>query len=194
MSSRPSSRDGHIVYACAADLWRSISRPATEDKIPVTLESDFDQMREHWVKKPIEYLTEVHISPDGSAAVFTARGEIFVMPAEKSGRIVKVASDSAVRFREARFLPDGKSILALSTQSGETEFWKFPANGVGKPEQWTNDAKVLRWDGVVSPDGRWLAHINKDQELWLYDIKAGRRSALRNQRIAAPGTAASRTP
>ena len=135
-------------------------------------------MRQHWVKKPMDYLTEVHISPDGSAAVFTARGEVFVMPAEKSGRIVKVASDSAVRFREARFLPDGKSILALSTQSGETEFWKFPANGVGKPEQWTNDAKVLRWDGVVSPDGRWLAHTNKDQELWLYDIKAGQEKRI----------------
>ena len=83
-----------------------------------------------------------------------------------------------MRFREARFLPDGKSILALSTQSGETEFWKFPANGIGKPEQWTNDAKVLRWDGVVSPDGRWLAHTNKDQELWLYDIKAGQEKRI----------------
>jgi tricorn protease len=91
------------------------------------------------------------------------------MPA-KSGRIVKVASDSGVRFREAAFMPDGKSIVALSTQTGETEFWKFPANGVGKPEQWTHNAKVLRWGGTVSPDGHWLAHTNKDQELWLYDI------------------------
>ncbi len=173
-----SVRDGHIVYASAADLWHIDLASGHEDRIPVTLESDFDQMRQHWVKKPMDYLTEVHISPDGSAAVFTARGEVFVMPAEKSGRIVKVASDSAVRFREARFLPDGKSILALSTQSGETEFWKFPANGVGKPEQWTNDAKVLRWDGVVSPDGRWLAHTNKDQELWLYDIKGGQEKRI----------------
>lgn len=164
--------DGKVVYASAADLWVINLASGHEDKIPVTLESDFDQMRQHWVKKPLEYLTAVHISPDGSGAVFTARGEVFALPAAKSGRIVKVASDSSVRFREARFLPDGKSILALSTQSGETEFWKFPANGVGKPEQWTSDAKVLRWDGVVSPDGRWLAHTNKDQELWLYDIKA----------------------
>jgi tricorn protease len=163
---------GRIVYASAADLWLLDLATGHEDKIPVTLESDFDQMREHWVKKPLDYLTAVHISPDGSAAVFTARGEVFTMPA-KTGRIVKVASDSSIRFREARFLPDGKSILALSTQSGEAEFWKFPANGVGSPEQWTNDAKVLRWDGIVSPDGRWLAHFNKDQELWLYDIKAG---------------------
>lgn len=164
--------EGRIVYASAADLWLLDVKTGHEEKIPITLQSDFDQLREHWVKKPLEYLTAAHISPDGSSAVFTARGEVFTMPA-KSGRIVKVASDSGVRFREARFTPDGKSIVTLSTQSGETEFWKFAANGVGAPEQWTNDAKVLRWDGVVSPDGHWLAHTNKDQELWLYDIKAG---------------------
>ena len=127
-------------------------------------------MREHWVKKPLDYITAVHISPDGSSAVFTARGEIFALPA-KTGRIVKVAADSSVRYREARFLPDGKSIVALSTASGETEFWKFAANGESAPEQWTHDAKVLRWDGVPSPDGRWLAHHDKDQQLWIYDIK-----------------------
>lgn len=161
--------DGKIVYASGADLWLLDVASDREQVIPITLQSDFDQMREHWVKKPLEYLTEVHLSPDGSSAVFTSRGEIFAMPAQQTGRIVEVAGDSSVRYREARYLPDGKSILALSTQSGETEFWKFPANGVGKPEQWTRDAKVLRWDGIVSPDGKWLAHTNKDQELWLYD-------------------------
>ncbi len=163
--------DGHIVYASGADLWLLDPATGSEQAIPITLQSDFDQMREHWVKKPTDYLSEVHLSPDGSRAVLTARGEVFVIPA-KPGRIVKVASNSAVRYREAHFLPDGKSIVTLSTESGETEFWKYPANGVGAPEQWTHDAKVLRWDGVPSPDGRWLAHWNKDQELWLYDIKA----------------------
>jgi tricorn protease len=163
--------DGRIVYASGADLWLLDPATGSERVIPVTLQSDFDQMREHWVKKPLDYLTDAHISPDGSSAVFTARGEVYVIPA-KPGRIVKVASNSAVRFRDARFLPDGKSIVTLSTESGETEFWKYAANGVGASEQWTRDAKVLRWDGVTSPNGRWLAHWNKDQELWLYDIKA----------------------
>ena len=163
--------DGRIVYASAADLWELDPATGKEQVIPVTLQSDFDQMREHWVKKPMDYLTDVHLSPDGGSAVFTARGEVFVMPA-KSGRIVKVASNSGVRFRSAHFMPDGKSIVTLSTASGETEFWKYPANGVGASEQWTHDAKVLQWDGDVSPDGHWLAHWNKDQELWIYDINA----------------------
>ncbi|HEY1902051.1 MAG TPA: S41 family peptidase [Terracidiphilus sp.] len=162
--------DGHIVYACGSDLWLLDLGTGHEEVIPITLVSDFDQMREHWVKKPLDYLTGVHISPDGSSAVFTARGEIFTLPA-KTGRIVKVAADSDVRYREARFLPDGKSIIALSTKSGETEFWKFAANGEAAPEQWTHDAKVLSWEGIPSPDGHWLAHHDKDQQLWIYDIK-----------------------
>ncbi|HEY2857189.1 MAG TPA: S41 family peptidase [Terracidiphilus sp.] len=162
--------DGHVVYASAADLWNLDLASGHEDIIPVTLQSDFDQMREHWVKKPTDYLTAVHVAPDGSKAVFTARGEVFTMPVQ-TGRTIRIAADSGVRFREATFMPDGKSIVALSTQTGEAEFWKFPANGVGKPEQWTQGAKVLRTGGTISPDGNWLAHTNKEQELWMFDIK-----------------------
>ncbi|HEY0759076.1 MAG TPA: S41 family peptidase [Acidisarcina sp.] len=162
---------GRIVYSCGADLWLLDLRSGQEAVIPIALASDFDQLREHWVKKPLDYLTGVHLSPDGGSAVFTARGEVFTLPA-KTGRIVRVAGNSEVRYREARFLPDGKSIVALSTESGETEFWKYPANGEGPPEQWTHDATVLRWVGIPSPDGRWLAHRDKDQQLWVFDIKA----------------------
>ncbi len=170
--------DGRIVYACGGDLWLLDLKTGHEEVIPVSLVSDFDQLREHWVKKPLDYLTAVHLAPNGSSAVFTARGEVFTLPA-KSGRIIKVAGNSGVRYREARFLPDGKSLVVLSTESGETEFWKYSANGSAAPEQWTHDAKVLRWEGIPSPDGRWLAHRDKDQQLWVYDIKT-----RQNKRIA----------
>ena len=165
-----SASDGRIVYASGADLWSLDLKSGHEEIIPITLVSDFDQLRDHWIKRPSQFLTSVHLAPDGASAVFTARGEIFALPAKSGGRIVKVAGNSAVRFREARFTPDGKNIVALSTDSGETEFWKFPANGVGPAEQWTRNAAVLRWDGLVSPDGRWLAHHDKDQQLWIFDI------------------------
>ena len=162
--------DGHIVYASAADLWSLDLATNHEEVIPIILTSDFDQLREHWVKKPAEYLSAAHIAPDGSSAIFTARGEVFTLPA-KSGRTIKIAANSSLRYREARFMPDGKSILALSNETGEAEFWKYPANGVGKPEPWTSDAKTLRLDGLISPDGHWLAHYDKEQQLWVYDIK-----------------------
>jgi tricorn protease len=135
--------DGRIVYQLGADLWLLDLASGHDAVVPITIVSDFDQLRDHWVKKPLDYLTAAHVAPDGSAAVFTARGEVFTLP-RKDGRVVKVAGDSSIRYREARYMPDGKSIFALSTETGETEFWKYPANGTGKAQQWTRDAKVLR--------------------------------------------------
>lgn len=162
--------DGRIVYSCAGDLWLLNLRSGHERKIPVTLQSDFDQMQVHWVKKPLHYLTDVHISPNGSRVLFTDRGAVFSIPA-KPGRIIQIASESGVRYRNARFMPDGKSIVALSTSTGETEFWSFPWNGVGKPAELTSGAHVLRTDGVPSPDGQWLANTDKNHKLWLYNFK-----------------------
>jgi tricorn protease len=99
--------DGKIVYQCGADLWLLDLQTQKDAVIPITLVSDFDQLRDHWVKEPQEYLTGAPIAPDGSAAVFTARGEVFTLPA-KSGRIVKVAGNSGVRYREGVYMPDGK--------------------------------------------------------------------------------------
>lgn len=171
--------DGRIVYSCAGDIWLLDLSTGKEQALPITLQSDFDQMRPHWVKKPLDYLTDVHLSPDGSRAVFTARGAVFSFPA-KPGRIIQVASESGVRYRNARFMPDGKSILALSTATGETEFWSFPWNGIGKPTQLTSDAQVLRLGGVPSPDGEWLAHTDKDEKLWLYNFKSKQEKLIGN--------------
>ncbi len=177
-----SMSEGRVVYSCSADLWSLDVKSGREAIIPITLVSDFDQLRDHWVKRPLAYLSDVHISPDGSSAVFTARGAVFTLPA-KTGRIAKVADASGVRYRDARFLPDGKNLVLLSTESGEAEFWRYPANGEGPTEQWTHDAKVLRWDGIVSPDAHWLAHGDKDHVLWMYDIKL-----KREKRVAQSST------
>ena len=181
--ARAALSEGRIVYTCGADLWRLDLKSAGDQIIPITLLSDFDQLRDHWVKKPASYLSDVHISPDGSSAVFTARGEVFTLPAKSTGRIVKVAGNPGVRYREALFLPDGKNIVLLSTESGETEFWRYPANGIGAPEQLTQNTQVLRWEGIPSPDGHWLAHRDKDQQLWVYDLKLKHDKRIAQSRV-----------
>ena len=68
--------------------------------------------------------------------VLTARGRVFVAPA-KPGRFVDVSEHQPGRFREARLMPDGKSVIVLSTESGEVELWLYPANGKGPGQQLT---------------------------------------------------------
>jgi len=125
---------GRIVYQLGADL-RLFDVAANRDApLPVRLVSDFDQLRQTWIKRPLDFLTAVELSPDGDRLVLTARGQVFVVPAEvrRGGRIVEVTRRRGVRYREARFLPDGKSVVALSDESGEVELWQLPANGIGK--------------------------------------------------------------
>ncbi len=160
---------GRIVYQQGADL-RLFDIAAGADRlIPITLASDFDQEREKWVKKPLDYLTTAHLSPNGDRVVLTARGQVFVAPAEQ-GRFVEIPRQPGVRYRQAAFLPDGKALLALSDETGELEFWKLPANGVGKPAAVTSGGKIFRFAGEVSPDGKWLAWYDKNQQLWVFKL------------------------
>ncbi|MFQ5676379.1 MAG: S41 family peptidase, partial [bacterium] len=173
----PDLHQGKIVYQLGADLHLFEVDTGDDRLLPITLSSDFDQTRDKWVKKPMEYLTNVHLSPSGDRIVLTARGRVFVAPAQQ-GRLIEATRKNGVRYRNARFLPDGKSLLLLSDESGEQEFWTVPANGVGRAENLTRDAKVLRFAGIPSPDGNWLAYTDKDQQLWLYQFQAKKSSRI----------------
>jgi tricorn protease len=174
--------NGRIAYQLGADVRLFDIARGQDQGVPIRLISDFDQLRERWVRTPMEWVTGAHISPTGDRVLLTARGQLFVAPALQ-GRIVEATRDKKVRYRGGRFFPDGKSLLALSDESGEVEFWRVPANGVGDNAQLTTDGKVLRWDGIPSPDGARVAHFDKDQQLWVYDVgsKQQKRIALSSE-------------
>src|SRR5262249_12005079 len=104
----PSISPGRHLYQLGPALYPYDIAAKTDKLIPITLSSDSDQERERWVKNPMDYLTTVHLSPDGDRLVVTARGEIFVAPAEQ-GRFVNATHQPNVRYRAASFMPDGKS-------------------------------------------------------------------------------------
>lgn len=165
----PALSQGRIVYQRGADLHLYDIAEERDSVVPIRLASDFDHEREKWVKKPMDYLTQAHLSTNGDRIVLTARGQVFVAPVG-AGRLVEVTRAAKVRYRQARFLPDNQSLLALSDESSELEFVRLPANGVGNPEPLTHDGRVFRFEGVPSPDGKWIAYSDKNQELWLFNL------------------------
>ena len=170
---RPSLSQGRIVYQRGADLRVYDIAGKTDEKIAITLPSDFDQTREKWIEKPLEYLTALNISPDGDRVAVTTRGNVFLLPT-KPGRRVHLTRSRGTRFRGARFLPDGKSLVALSDATGEFEFYKLPANGVDQPKQLSSDGKVFRYFPIPSPDGKFVAYRDKNYELFLLDVARGK--------------------
>ncbi len=167
----PSLDDGQIVYQHGADIYKLNIRTGTDSVIPVRLTSDFDQMRETWVKNPISWITSAHLANDGAKVALTARGQVFIAPV-KQGRLVETTRKKSVRYRDARFSSDGKSVIALSDESGEVELWKLDPLGANShvPEQLTKDSSIIKWETRPSPDGKWIAHTDKSLRLYLHDV------------------------
>ena len=169
--------NGRIVYQCGADIHLYDISVKKDMVVPIELSSDYNQELTKWVKKPMDYLTSVHISPDGDRIVLTARGQVFVAPSSQ-GRFIEVTRKSGVRYRNAIFNPDGKSLIIQSDESGEVEFWKYPSNGVGKGEQLTHDGRGFRFEGIPSPDGKMIAYTDKNNKLYIYSVKDNKTSVI----------------
>jgi tricorn protease len=164
--------NGHIVYQLGADIWHYNIKENSKNKINIRLASDLDQLREKWVEKPVNYITSVSPDKDGNRIVITARGRAFIAPV-KSGRFVEFTHKKNVRFRDATFSSNGKYMYTLSDESGEFEFIKMQANGEGNSQTITKDGQVLRYAGTPSPDGKWLAYDDLENNMFILNVANG---------------------
>lgn len=181
------SADGkRIAYQRGADIHVLDPLSNADAKLAVSLQSDFEHTRTRWVKNPWEFVTSIAPSPNGDRVAITARGQVVLVPVG-NGRRVEATRASDFRAREAIFTPDGKSIYTFTDKSGEMELWRFPANGVGTATQLTKDASVLRGKAFPSPDGKWIAHFDKDRRLYLLNLASGEDKEIDRSRVDAYG-------
>jgi tricorn protease len=166
-----------VAYQHGADLRIHDLATGQDRAVPIRLISDFDQQRERWIRRPLERFAETRLSNNGDRAVIVARGRV-VTAGIGNLRRVEIALPPASRARSAAFMPDGKSVLVICDVSGENELWLFPADGSGPGRQLTRDADIMRWEIVPSPDGKWIAHHDRKQRLWLLDVASGRNQLL----------------
>lgn len=158
---------GRIAYRVGADLHLLDLASGDDRAVPITLDSDLDQLRENWVADPMAWASAFDLSPDGERVAITARGGVWVVP-KVPGRVVTLANTPGVRWRGAEFTADGASVIGLSDATGEVELAELPADGSAPAATLTTDGQVLRFEVEPSPDGAWIAHTDKNQRLWLY--------------------------
>jgi tricorn protease len=164
--------NGNIVYQVAADLWHHNITSNESKKINIKLVSDLDQLRENWDDNPSQYITSVHTDSKGEKIVITARGRVFVAPV-KSGRFVSFTDKKNVRYRDAVFSHDGEKIYVLSDESGEFEFVSLPSIGEGSQKKITSNGDLLRYGGVPSSDGKWIAYDDLENNMYVLNIASG---------------------
>lgn len=170
---RHASLDGsRVAYALGADLYLvDLAQAGASKKLDIALGGDFDQTRERWIKKPQDFLTDTAFAPNGERVLLAARGHLATQGVQQLRR-AELPQPADGRCRSGEFSSDSKSVFAVCDFSGETEVWRFAANGTGQPERLTSGTTTQRRDLLASPDGRWLAHTDKDGGVYLTDLRA----------------------
>lgn len=163
-----SLQSGRVVYALGADLHLVDLATDKDSRIDISLGGDFEHQRTRWLARPQDFLTETALAPDGERVALTVRGRIAT--AGPAGlRRAEAPLPPQARCREGQFSHDSKHVFALCDMSpqDEVEVWRLPANGVGAPVQITHGATTQRLRVLPSPDGKWLAHLDKENKLWV---------------------------
>ncbi|MEP1553597.1 MAG: peptidase S41, partial [Paraglaciecola sp.] len=158
-----------IVYQLGADIKVFDTPTENSQTLNISLTSDFPHLRERWINKPLDYLTNAAQASDSKKVVLTARGRVAIANTDNS-RLIEIATPKDSRTRNAILSADNKSVYALNDSSGELEIWQYPADGSEGATQLTTDGSVFRWNLYLSPDGKTLAHDDKNGELWLLDL------------------------
>jgi tricorn protease len=174
--------DNKAVYQYGPDLYVTDLAAKTDSKLTISLASDLDQTRERWVQNPMSAASSTALSFTGDKVAITARGRVFVFPV-KQGRVVEADTRDAIRYRDARFTPDGKNLLVFSDESGELELTSIPSNGIGLPTRLTTDGQTVRWQSRPSPDGKRIAHTDKLNRLWVYDIASATNTLVEENQV-----------
>ena len=173
-----------LVYRMGADLYRLNTSTGNPERIDIITRSDSEQSLIDYETKPLNRLSSAAISYKGDAVALVSRGELFVAP-KRSGRMVHLDANSGVRYRNAIFGPDSSVVYALSDASGEIEWWRVPIDGTAPATKVTEGPAMLRIGGLVSPNGKLLAHIDYEDTAWLVDLRTGKSTKIEDRSNAS---------
>ncbi len=159
----PSIGGDYIVFENGGYIYKMNVKDKKPVKVPVYIQNDFIYARNEW-KDASKLIFDGEPSPNGERVVFSARGEIFSVPAE-NGITHNLTKTSGVHEREAVWSPDGRSVAYLSDQSGEFEIYVRDQYGNGEAVQLTKGADTYIFGIAWSPDSKKIAY--SDRKLWL---------------------------
>jgi tricorn protease len=153
----------------------SLSDGKTE-KVTVTIAEDYSSGRNKMVDAST-LITSYAISPDGNRATFSARGDIFTVPA-KSGVTRNLTKSPGAHDRNVEWSPDGQWVSFVSDRTGEDEVYIQKQDGSQPVKQLTKGGGSYKFNPIWSPDGKFILFGDRGQDLVAVNVSNGSRSVI----------------
>ncbi|MDA3914819.1 S41 family peptidase [Oleiagrimonas sp.] len=169
----PTLGDDGIALSDGGDLYVYSFKDSQLHRIHVRVPLDGTSMQPHWADAG-KMINGAGVAPNGKLAVFSGRGALFTVPATH-GSTQTLTRDASADERDPVWSPDGKQIAYILASGRSQEIALRSATG-GPPRLLTHDSTVsyqgpLTW----SPDGHWITYVTATRQLWLQNVKTGKR-------------------
>ncbi|HEY3637140.1 MAG TPA: S41 family peptidase [Rhizomicrobium sp.] len=167
-----------IVFAQAGALW-VIDLPSEKlRRLNVSVPDDGTRTSPRYVdaSKSIRDVDTANdndyaLSPNGKRALFSARGDLFTVPAEH-GATRDLTNTSNADEDHPTWSPDGKTVAYTTDINGEQQIAVRPAEG-GAERILTHFQNGFYYQPIWSPDSKHLAVSDGNHRLWLVDVSSG---------------------
>ena len=164
----PALSGNTIIFQNGGWLYLFDTKTEKTHKLDVIIEGDFDQAREHWDSTE-KLIDSADISPDGKRAAFTARGDVYTVPAEH-GAARNLTGTPGIREQNVAWSPDGKWVAYLSDRTGEQAIYIRPQDGMGTEQEITNPGPEFLMPPAWSPDSSKIAYADSALHLYYVDV------------------------
>ena len=171
----PRSDGRRIVYHAGADLHVFDLELAESTRVDIRIASSRPQRNRKFVPAD-RYLEDFRLHPEGHSLVGTSRGGVYTMGLWE-GTVHRRGRESAIRYRLARWMYDGKSLVAVTDEGGEESIVLAPAGSRKHAKQIEVDmGRPVAME--ASPTAAKVAIINHRNELLVVDLDSGKAKTL----------------
>jgi len=171
----PSSDGTRIVYQHAAEIWLLDPAADTATRVDVQTQSPRVQRNRKFVPAA-DFLTGFSVHPDGRSVAVETRGQLFDLPLwEHAAR--PLGPGTGVRQRLGVWLPDARSLVAVSDEGGEEHLVVHGEDGSRALDVDSDIGDVHELVAAPVGDDR-VAVVNQRHELWVVETATGQARRL----------------
>jgi len=165
----PSFSGNTIVFEKGGYLYSLDANSLATNKIDVAIADDQLYSRNELVDAS-KSIRSMDLSPNGERVVFSARGDVFTLPAE-SGITRNLTQSSNAHDRNAAWSPDGRYVAYISDKSGEYEIYIQAQDGSSAPVQLTTNTNNYIFNIEWSPDSKKILFTDRLSRLQCVDVE-----------------------